>query len=204
MCAKHIADDRSRGDRTAARLEKIAVELVLERGLQHVTVDDICERAEISQRTFFNHFRTKEEAVFGRDVDGFDETAVREFLTSGAHDVVADVMRLLLATQAAHGDRDLILQRKQILHSNPALIGKHMERMRSVREEMCELVYLRIKNAAPAGEAEAETRLVARTLAECGALMLRLGIEQSTGSSALAEPDDAGARLRAMLDRGLA
>lgn len=203
MGEKHITDDRSRGDRTAARLETIAVDLVLEHGLQNVTVDDICERAEVSQRTFFNHFRTKEEAVFGRDVEGLDETAVREFLTSGTHDVLADAMRLMIAAQARHGDRSLLLKRKEIVHSNPAMISKHMERMRSVRAEFCELVYLRIKNAAPAGETEAQTRQVATVLAELSALMLRLGMEQTPDASAIAEPDGAGMRIQAVLSRGL-
>lgn len=204
MCAQHLLDDRSRGDRTAARLETIAVDLVLQHGLQSVTVDDICERAEVSQRTFFNHFRTKEEAVFGRDVLGLDETAVREFLTSGTHDVVADVMRLVIATQAQHGDRELLLKRKQLVHANPAMISKHMARMRSVRDELSELVYLRIKNAAPADESEAQTRQVAAVLAELGALLLRFGMEHTSAAKAMSEPDGAAARLQAVLARALA
>lgn len=203
MDAKHVTDDRSRGDRTAARLEAIAVDLVLEHGLQNVTVDDICERAEVSQRTFFNHFRTKEEAVFGREVEGFDEAAVREFLTSSTHDVIAEAMRLIIAAQARHGDRELLLKRKQLIHMSPALSTKHMERMRSVRKEMCELVYLRLKNSAPSGESEEQTRQVATVLAELSAVLLRLGMEQTPEALALAEPDGAGARLQAILARGL-
>ena len=204
MCAQHLVDDRSRGDRTAARLETIAVDLVLQHGLQSVTVDDICARAEVSQRTFFNHFRTKEEAVFGRDVLGLDEKAVREFLTSGTHDVVADVMRLVIATQTRHGDRELLLKRKQLIHANPAMISKHMARMRTVRDELGELVYLRIKNAAPADESEAQTRQVATALAELGALLLRFGMEHTAAAKAMSEPDGAAARLQAVLARALA
>lgn len=203
MCAKQLEDDLSRGDRTAARLESIAVDLVLQHGLQGVTVDDICERAEVSQRTFFNHFRTKEEAVFGRDFIGLDEKAVRDFLTSGTHDVVADVMRLVIATQVRHGDRELLLKRKQLIHANPAMISKHMARMRSVREEIGELVYLRIKNAAPADESEAQTRILATVLAELSVVLLRLGMEQTLVADAMAEPEGAAVRLQALLTRAL-
>ena len=159
MDAKHVTDDRSRGDRTAARLEAIAVDLVLEHGLQNVTVDD--------------------------------------------HDVIAEAMRLIIAAQARHGDRELLLKRKQLIHMSPALSTKHMERMRSVRKEMCELVYLRLKNSAPSGESEEQTRQVATVLAELSAVLLRLGMEQTPEALALAEPDGAGARLQAILARGL-
>lgn len=37
-----------------------AVELVAERGIQAVRVDDICERADISRSTFFRYFDSKE------------------------------------------------------------------------------------------------------------------------------------------------
>lgn len=197
-------DDRSRGDRTAARLESTAVDLVLEHGLHNVTVDDICAHAKVSQRTFFNHFRTKEEAVFGRDVVGLDESAARAFLASGTHDIVADVMRLIIATQSRHGDRELLLKRKRLIHDNPAMISKHMARMRTVREELGELVYLRIKNDAPEDESETQTRQVAMALAEFSAVLLRLGLEGAPGSGAMAEPDGATARLQAILERGLA
>lgn len=203
MSAKHVVEDRTRGDRTAARLESIAVDLVLQHGLQNVTVDDICERAEVSQRTFFNHFRTKEEAVFGRDVVGLDEAAVREFLMSIHHDVVADIMRLVIATQTRHGNRDLLVKRKALIHANPEMVSKHMARMRSVREELGEVVYLRIKNAAPAGESETHTRQVATVLTELSVVLLRLGMDQTPEAEALATPDGAGARLQAILARGL-
>lgn len=200
------ADDRSRGDRTAARLERIAVDLVLERGVTEVTVDDICEDAGISQRTFFNHFKTKEEAVFGREFLGLDERDVREFLVADGHDVVADVMRLLIAMQARHGDRELFLKRKRMIHANPAMVTKHMARMRAVRDELCELVYLRIRRTAPAGETETGTRHAATVIVEFAALILRLGFEADDGATPppFAEPEGAGLRLREIIDRSLA
>ena len=37
-------------------VERAALELVIERGYDGVTVEDICARAEISKKTFFNYF----------------------------------------------------------------------------------------------------------------------------------------------------
>ena len=43
-------------------VERSALELVIERGYDGVTVEDICARAEISKKTFFNYFSSKAAA----------------------------------------------------------------------------------------------------------------------------------------------
>ncbi|MDB1746675.1 TetR/AcrR family transcriptional regulator [Eggerthella lenta] len=44
-------------------VERAALELVIERGYDGVTVEDICARAEISKKTFFNYFPSKAAAI---------------------------------------------------------------------------------------------------------------------------------------------
>ena len=53
-------------------IERAALELVLERGYDGTTVEDICERAEVSKKTFFNYFPSKAAVVTGR-MDDFPE-----------------------------------------------------------------------------------------------------------------------------------
>lgn len=50
---------------TRGRLHRSALELTLEKGVTAVTVDAIAEAAEVSPRTFFNYFRSKESAILG-------------------------------------------------------------------------------------------------------------------------------------------
>src|SRR3712207_5341683 len=54
-------------DGARQRLQDAALALFAERGYAAATVDDIAARAGVSQRTFFRHFRDKEEVLFGAD-----------------------------------------------------------------------------------------------------------------------------------------
>ncbi|MFE9425214.1 TetR/AcrR family transcriptional regulator [Kitasatospora sp. NPDC006697] len=50
---------------TAARLERAALQLFVERGYQNVTVVEIAERAGLTKATFFRHYADKREVLFG-------------------------------------------------------------------------------------------------------------------------------------------
>src|SRR3546814_16996562 len=60
------SDLRSRKKLATYRaLAHAARELTAERGLEAVTVDDIAAAADVSPRTFFNYFSSKEQAIVG-------------------------------------------------------------------------------------------------------------------------------------------
>jgi AcrR family transcriptional regulator len=62
-------------DETREALRAAAIRLFLERDPSAVTVNDICEAARVSRRTFFNYFESKESALFAWDERLTDEFA---------------------------------------------------------------------------------------------------------------------------------
>lgn len=60
---------------TRHRLRAVSLRLATERGVEHVTVEDIAAEADVSTRTFFNYFSSKEEALIGPDPSSAAELA---------------------------------------------------------------------------------------------------------------------------------
>lgn len=61
---------------TRAAIERAAITLVGELGYDNVTVALVCERADVSQGTFFNYFPTKDAAIVGVGVYDLEPATV--------------------------------------------------------------------------------------------------------------------------------
>ncbi|WP_244255950.1 TetR/AcrR family transcriptional regulator [Rathayibacter sp. VKM Ac-2760] len=71
--------DRRVSERRSA-LARTARELTIRHGFSGFTVEELCEEAGVSRRTFFNYFPSKEYAIVGRPEEGLDDESVAPFL----------------------------------------------------------------------------------------------------------------------------
>jgi AcrR family transcriptional regulator len=93
---------------TRERLTKVAMELFLKRGFEETTLDDIAAAAEISRRSFFHHFASKEDLVLAW------QDASTDFLVASITARPADEPMLLAAENA-------LLSMAQQLESSEAI-----------------------------------------------------------------------------------
>jgi AcrR family transcriptional regulator len=84
---------------TRRSLRRIALDLVAERGFAHVTVEDIAEAADVSPRTFFNYFPSKEAVLFGADPDRAAALRLR-LLRQSPGESALDALRVVLIGEA--------------------------------------------------------------------------------------------------------
>lgn len=112
---------------TMVAIENAATTLVLEHGYDAVTVDEICARADVSKRTFFNYVPTKEAAVVGLSPESVPDDLREQFLADTGPDVSTALLGLFLATfaRARAGDDShtaaLVQRLRAIVHENPDL-----------------------------------------------------------------------------------
>jgi AcrR family transcriptional regulator len=106
-------------------LQRAALELAAARGLEHVTVEDIAAAADMSPRTFFNYFSSKEDALVAPDEQRLAQFA-RRLVDRPASEPPLEALRVVLfehvGTEAA--DEDLLRLRLTVVEPNPALLSR--------------------------------------------------------------------------------
>lgn len=205
MTERRAAAVRPRARATAEAIERSAVALVLEQGYEAVTVDMICARAGVSQRTFFNRFATKDAAIIGADAPRLDEGAVRTFIASTGDDVLGEAVALV-ASAAIDGGTEptLMLDRMRAVTSTPQLVQRQMERFGELEAELAEVLRYRLERSrTPADDDEAirrQSQLAAQLLA---GVMRHIAVTAIGGEpSALpATVEQTRATLRALLPK---
>ncbi len=105
-----------------AELERVALELFVERGFEATTVDDVASAAGIGRRTFFRYFASKNDVVWGDFDAGL--AALRARLAQTAAEVpLRDALRtaVLDFNRLAPGGEDEHRARMRLILEVPAL-----------------------------------------------------------------------------------
>jgi AcrR family transcriptional regulator len=142
--AHPVRKDKAPGDsaetdrrvrRTRALLHTSLIELILRKGYNHITVQDILDEADVGRSTFYAHYRSKDDLLVG----GWEEfrTAVAgQFQPTGEGD------RLLAPTLALFRHVD------EHRHLYQAMVGRQGSELveRSMRQLLSEMVANQIRS----------------------------------------------------------
>lgn len=129
--------------RTREDLVEAGIRLFLEQGYEQTTVDQIAAAVEVSQRTFFRYFATKEDLAFGAVIVAeelfYEELCRRPPQESPltalrrAARVVHEEMRNATSTTV---DSGLHLSVVRLIESTPSLLAAHLRRAEELEERV--------------------------------------------------------------------
>lgn len=131
---------------TKRAIQLAVLKLAREHGLEQVTVDDVSREANVSPRTFFNYFPSKESAVIGESPMNFTEAQTATFVAAGSGRDVLDDLRVLMRSLAVldGGDRELHQLRREVLRDYPQLFALKVATMRSFEETFVDVIERRL------------------------------------------------------------
>lgn len=159
---------------TRQALQRAALRLASERGID-VTVDEICADVDVSPRTFFNYFATKEEAILGEPPTVPPDEVLATFEAGGPSgdlwpdlcDALARHLRDALPTL-----RQMHL-RKQVLEQHPELASRFMGGFMCIERRLVEAVARRTSTTTD----DLHAQLVGATASAAIRLSVRRWIE---------------------------
>jgi AcrR family transcriptional regulator len=179
--------------------------------LANVTVEDIAEAAEVSPRTFFNYFPSKEAVLFGGDPDRAAE--LREGIVNEAPGQPAlDALRAVLGRdsevmadelRSLGGDPADWLRRMRVARTDPHVRAAHAAQMAMIERAIAEGLAARIgtdqeTDPYPGVLAAAAVSVVRACLTfwagAGGAVSLAQLIDQAFRALAAGFPEDSGLR----------
>ena len=114
---------------TAARLKGAALALFSEHGFANVTAAQVAERAGMTERTFFRHFKTKDDVLF-EDYHGF-KAALTEAIALAPMDIgTRGLMRLVaqFLSERFQPDREMHRTLLRVVISDPTLKARALLR----------------------------------------------------------------------------
>jgi AcrR family transcriptional regulator len=122
-------------------LRSAAFRLVAERSLAQVTVEDIADEADVSVRTFYDHFASKEDAIVGFDASRVDQ--LREALSARPQEesplmALRSVLRELLEESGEEWSL-----RMRVIRSDPALLARMFASFAISERAMIEVIAAR-------------------------------------------------------------
>ncbi|MEE2035195.1 TetR/AcrR family transcriptional regulator [Rhodococcus chondri] len=170
--------------------------------LADVTIEAVAEKAEISPRTFFNYFRSKEDAVLGLRGAVIDRDVAAGFVVEPGGDLVEKVAFLLLAVFRTSNHRQISQQHYvELMDRHPELARKRFQHVDDVEALVTKLVTDKLAESEHwrATHAEHSAEDTARMIVTVAAAVMRMAMRPI-----LAHPGQTEADADAILHRTFA
>jgi AcrR family transcriptional regulator len=187
---------------TFRAIQVAAVSLATEQGVDRVTVDEISRIADISPRTFFNYFPTKEAALAGDGPQMPDAEAIDAFVAAGSEPILRSIAALLAKASAlAAEDHELLAARRSLLKQHPHLFAMRMGTMRHFENDLQAIIERRLDADGVAAGPQRESRARLITLVSFAAMRHAWGrwADSGSGSDLAARLDESFAEVESLL-----
>ncbi|GAB3526233.1 TetR/AcrR family transcriptional regulator [Arthrobacter monumenti] len=181
--------ERKRAE-TWTAIHNAAAGMALGKGLQTVTIEAIAEQANISARTFFNYFSTKEDAILGLQEPSIADHIRNDFaITESLLDSVSTL--LLTVAQSTFGGDRATSRRFEVLEQYPELVQRRISYISKVETLVTALVEERLEESAEwrAGMEDVPPREIALVMVLTASAALRFAMKQGTPSETVAQFD---------------
>jgi len=134
---------------TRRAIQLAALRLVKSRGLDAVTIDDISHDADVSPRTFFNYFVSKEAALVGDGPEQPSDDDVEAFV-HGSGGILEDLAVMMTASaENVLQDQEIIQLRKALAADYPHLTVLRMQSFQIFQQQLTEIVARRLAVERP-------------------------------------------------------
>lgn len=161
-----VPSDRRSRKRLATRqsISIAATRLFMQRGFDHVTVDEIASAADVGRMTVFNHFPRKEDMFFDREEEGRE--MLRDVLRRREPGVTpVETLRLLAHRLAAEDVPYLRFSvRSQAFMATIEGSETLKARARAIRDELAQTISLALSESAGREPADPDADLAAGLL----------------------------------------
>ncbi len=125
-------------EETRDRMERAAVEIALAGGIEQATVDAISAAANVSPRTFFNYFDSKEDAILGvRETTVAAEAIERHAAENVGAELVPSTIGLLFSVLGPSlPNSSLHRSRMKLIKLHPELLTRRMAQISQMGEQL--------------------------------------------------------------------
>lgn len=173
-------------EETRRRIRTAALSLATRGGVEHLTIDDISEAADISTRTFFNYFSCKEDALVA-DTHQLASELRRAIPARPASETPLRALRRAIVDndvlQSAPPHRDRARARYQLVRDNPSLLlPRQLQQFSRVDRAIAEAMAERLRT-------DSSDNIRVALLAALGVAVLRLATKRWASNESASLPD---------------